>query len=91
MAGLRDSPSFEQEFPILYSVKNEQDLINLVTNNHDNTLQEVANLATNYVKLVKSYAKLFNDNDSLLCEHEAVKEERDSYKATAVKVETLRT
>ena len=91
MAGLEDALSFEQEFPILHSVKNEQDLINLVTNNHNNTLQEVANLATKYVKLVESHAKLFNDNDSLLCEHEAVKRERDSYKATAVEVETLRT
>jgi hypothetical protein len=91
MAGLGDALSFEQEFPILHSVEDEQNLIDLVTNNRDNTLQEVANLATKYVKLVESHAKLFNDNDSLLCEHEAVKKERDSYKATAVEVETLRT
>jgi uncharacterized coiled-coil DUF342 family protein len=91
MAGLGDALSFEQEFPILHSVEDEQNLIDLVTNNRDNTLQEVANLATKYVKLVESHAKLFNDNDSLLCEHEAVKKERDSYKATAIEVETLRT
>ena len=86
MTNLDGTLSFDQEFPILHSVKNEQDLIDLLTHNRDNTLQEVATLANKHIKLTELYVKLFNDNDSLLCEHEAIKKERDQFNTQLTKL-----